>query len=238
MFCYRSIYFISIHGTHLLKLADPGSIVQLGFSAGSRSLPCFDWVRNILSKRLSDDDIDALDRETAHVFSLFWMLIRRRLPSSVSDDLVDWMAETGIQRMNKDILRGFQEESNFGEIELDVGHNLFSFQWAEFAPPSGVMAANYSRYFQSIFSNFSFTFYCIDMFTENQDKLINIPSHGQWNEHWQMIKVGTFTTATMGFASKEVATQLWHGILLISMERAYKTIHPLQKPFPNSTRLA
>jgi hypothetical protein len=155
MFCYQSIYFISIHGTHLLKLADPGSIVQLGFSAGSRSLPCFDWVGNILSKRLSDDDIDALDQETAHVFSLFWMLIRRRLPSSVTDDLVDWMAETGIQRMNKDILRGFQEESNFGEIELDVGDNLFSFQWAEFTPPSGVMVANYSRYFQSIFPNFS-----------------------------------------------------------------------------------
>ena len=240
MFCCRSIYFISIHETHLLKLADPGSIVQTGYSAGSRSLPCFDWVRNILSKRLSNDAIDALDRETAHVFALFWMLIRRRLPSSVSDDLVDWMAETGIQRMNKDILRSFQdpEENNFGEIELDIGDDLFSFQWAEFAPPSGVMAANYSRYFESIFSIFYFSYYCIDMFTGKQDKLINIPSHGQWNVHWKMIKAGTFTTVTMEFASKEVATQLWHGILHISMERAYKTIHPLHKPFPISTRLA
>jgi hypothetical protein len=144
----------SLYETHFLKLADPGKIVQTGLSAGSRNRPCLDWVQNILSKRLSDDAIANLDRETAHVFSLFWMLIRRRLPSTVSDDLVDWMAETGIQRMNKDILRGFRKECDFGEIELDIGNNLFNFQWAEFAPPSGVMAANYSRHFHSFFQFF------------------------------------------------------------------------------------
>ena len=32
-----------------------------------------------------------------------------------------------------------------GGIELDIGGNSFNFQWAELAPPSGVMAANYSR---------------------------------------------------------------------------------------------
>lgn len=144
-----SIYLL--HETHFLKLADPGKIVQTGFSAGSRDRPCLDWVRNILAKRLSDDTIDKLDREIAHVFSLFWMLIRRRLPSTISDDFVDWMAETGIHRMNKEVLRGFQKESDFGEIELDIGDDLFNFQWAEFAPPSGVMAANYSRHFRFLF---------------------------------------------------------------------------------------
>lgn len=47
--------------------------------------------------------------------------------------------------MNKDILLGLVEESNIGEIDLDVGGNTFSFQEAELAPPSGAMAANYSR---------------------------------------------------------------------------------------------
>jgi hypothetical protein len=137
--------------THSLKLADPGKIVQTGISAGSRKAPSIDWVQNILSKRLSGDDIDKLDRETAHVFSLFWMLIRRRLPREISDDLVNWLTETGIHRMNKDVLCGFQEEGSFGEIELDIGNNLFNLKWAEYAPPSGVMAANYSRHFLVLF---------------------------------------------------------------------------------------
>lgn len=88
------------------------------------------------------------------------MLIRRRLPGTVSDDLINWMAETGMQHMNKGVLQGFQKDSdsNFGEIELDIGNDLFNFQSAEFAPPSGVMAANYSRHFQSIFFYVFFLF--------------------------------------------------------------------------------
>jgi hypothetical protein len=84
------------------------------------------------------------------------MLIRRRLPSTVSDDLIDWMTEIGIQRMNKKVLQAIQDEGDFGEIEMDIGNNLFNFQSAEFAPPSGVMAANYSRYFQYLFYSFPF----------------------------------------------------------------------------------
>jgi hypothetical protein len=47
--------------------------------------------------------------------------------------------------MNKDAVRGLREQNGEGEIELDIGGNVFNFQWAELAPPSGVMAANYSR---------------------------------------------------------------------------------------------
>ena len=130
---------------HFAQLADPGKIVQVGVSAGARSKPSIDWVKNITSKRLSDDSVDDLDRKTAHAFSLLWMLIRRRLPDELSDDLVTWLAETGIYQMNKDAVRGLREQSEEGEIELDIGGNSFNFQWAELAPPSGVMAANYSR---------------------------------------------------------------------------------------------
>ena len=64
-----------VYETHSLKLADPGKIVQTGLLAGSGSRPFIAWVQNILSKQLSDDAIAKLDWETAHVFSLFWMLI-------------------------------------------------------------------------------------------------------------------------------------------------------------------
>jgi hypothetical protein len=123
-----------------------------------------DWVRNILHpKWTSADEVDHLDRKTAHVFSLFWMLVRKRLPDEVSGDIVDWLRRDNIHRMNKDMLWGLQEESTCGEIELDIGNNLFSFHKAEFAPPSGVMAANYSRY--------SFYFFLIFRMTHQDCKV-------------------------------------------------------------------
>ena len=133
--------------SHFIQLADPGKIVQVGVSAGARSKGSIHWVRNISTKRLSDDFVDDVDRKTAHALSLLWMLIRRKLPDELSDDLVAWLKETGIYRMNKKVVmaQAFQGQDDEGEIELDIGGNTFNFQWAELAPPSGVMAANYSR---------------------------------------------------------------------------------------------
>lgn len=73
------------------------------------------------------------------------MLIRKRLPPDISDDFISWLTTTSIPRMNKDVLLGLAEESDIGEIELDIGGNIFTFKEAELAPPSGAMAANYSR---------------------------------------------------------------------------------------------
>jgi hypothetical protein len=140
LFGFKFTYYL----LHFTQLADPGKIVQVGISAGARSNPSLDWVKNITSRRLSEDFVDDLDLKTAHAFSLLWMLIRKKLPDELSDDLVTWLVKTGIYRMNKDVVRGFREQDD-GEIELDIGGNSFNFQWAELAPPSGVMAANYSR---------------------------------------------------------------------------------------------
>ena len=143
--CIIFIQFSLSYSPLFTQLADPGKIVQLGISAGARSKPSINWVKNITSKRLSKDFVDDLDRKTAHTFSLLWMLIRCKLPDELSDDLVTWLTETGIYRMNKEAVRDFREQTDEGEIELDIGGNSFNFQWAELAPPSGVMAANYSR---------------------------------------------------------------------------------------------
>jgi hypothetical protein len=143
-FIFNSISFLS-YSLHNFQLADPGKLVQVGVSAGARSKPSLDWVRNITSNRLSDDLVDDLDQKTAHAFSLFWMLIRRKLPNDLSDDLVFWLTETGLFRMNKKAVQRLQEPTVVGDIELDIGGNSFNFEWAEQAPPSGVMAANYSR---------------------------------------------------------------------------------------------
>ena len=64
-----------------------------------------------------------------HTFLLLWMLIRRRLPDEVSDDLVTWLAKTG---MNKEAVRasGIWERDDTGEIKLDIGGISLNFQWA------------------------------------------------------------------------------------------------------------
>ena len=90
--------------------------------------------------------MDDLDRKAAHAFSLLWMLIRRRLPDELSEDLVTWLKDSGIFRMNKDTVRGLQVQAVVRGIELEIDGNSFDFPWVELAPPSGVMAANYSRY--------------------------------------------------------------------------------------------
>ena len=102
-------------------------------------------MKNITTKRLSDDTINDLGQKATHAFSLLWMLNRRRLPDELSDDLVTWLVKTGIYRMNKDVVQGIREQTHSGEIELDIGGNSFTFPWAELAPPSGLMGANYSR---------------------------------------------------------------------------------------------
>ena len=102
-------------------------------------------MHSILSNRTSEDTAAILDRNTSHIFSLFWMLIRKRLPHEISDDIVSWLSTTSVPQINRDVLLGLAEESDFGEIEMDIGGNLFKFSDAELAPPTGAMAANYSR---------------------------------------------------------------------------------------------
>ena len=64
--------------------------------------------------------MDDLDHETAHTFSLFWMLIRKRLPDELSDDLVTWLTETGIYWMNKEAVKGLREQDEEEQIELEI----------------------------------------------------------------------------------------------------------------------
>ena len=75
------------------------------------------------------------------------MLICKKLPSVINDDIISWLDKTGVPCMNKDALSKFGNESEVGNIELDIGGNIFNFHLAELALPAGAMSVNYSRYF-------------------------------------------------------------------------------------------
>ena len=49
---------------------------------------------------------------------------------------------------------------------------------------------------------------------------------GRFHDHLQTTMVAISITAAMECALEEVLTQLWHGIHLIGMGPAFKTIHP------------
>ena len=52
------------------------------------------------------------------------MLIQRRLPDELLDNLITWIVESEIYLMNKDAVQGIHSETDVGEIKLDISGNL------------------------------------------------------------------------------------------------------------------
>ncbi|KAF8326288.1 hypothetical protein F5887DRAFT_1084600 [Amanita rubescens] len=121
-----------------IRLEDPGSIVQIGYSAGARHKPFFDWVRNITSK--STDTYD-LNKRTSSAFAFFWNLCRAWLPEEIITDIDAWLTRTQAPAM--DATRQF--DSHEGSYDLIVDGIPFQFTDVCLAPPCGVMARNYAR---------------------------------------------------------------------------------------------
>lgn len=129
-------------------MEDPGSLVQMGFSAGSRSAPQFDWVRNITNRKLPKGVVDELDYRSSSIFALFWNLCRDLLPSEIMDDFDNFFDQFNMVRMSSE--KGAAKEfiaknTTRGDYMVQVGETEFVFSNAEMAPPSGVCAQNYAR---------------------------------------------------------------------------------------------
>ena len=115
-------------------------MVQVSFSAGSRSAPAFDWVRN-LPKKYAADDVDELNYNTSAAFAFFWNLCRFWLPDIVIDDIDGFMRDTKIFPMVPNPQIGQLE----GKYTVMVDDVEFEFHDARLAPPAGVVAKNYAR---------------------------------------------------------------------------------------------
>ncbi|EMD30923.1 hypothetical protein CERSUDRAFT_35051, partial [Gelatoporia subvermispora B] len=122
-----------------IRMEDSGKMVQSGWSAGSRSKSAFNWVRNILSKALSAEQVASSNFQASSAFALFWNMARNRLPAEVLADFNNWLS-TGIYRMNS-----AQPHSERGDYGILEGPSQVFIHDAEMAPPGGVFARNYSR---------------------------------------------------------------------------------------------
>lgn len=114
---------------------------MIGLSGGSRSKPCFDWVRNLLRKN-SQDQIDAYDAKQCSAFAFFWNLLRHRLPKNILENFRFWMDNDMMPRMSPE----WKKLAKTGSYSIDLPGQHYTFENVELAPPAGVMAHNYSRY--------------------------------------------------------------------------------------------
>ncbi|KAI0349787.1 hypothetical protein OH77DRAFT_1577594 [Trametes cingulata] len=125
-----------------IQKEDTGMLVQAGYTAGSRSHPSFNWVRNLLRRReLSPEFLATSDYHTSCLFALAWNIIRARLPGTITTDWVDFLRDNGLPAMDAGIGMG----GVTGDYAIRFGDEEVIFHEAELAPPTGLLHLNYSR---------------------------------------------------------------------------------------------
>lgn len=116
-----------------------------GYTAGQRSKPCFGWAKNLLRKHTAQD-AERLACESSSVFAVFWNMCRYRLPAVVVEDVEKYLATTGVRRMDAGGVLASGTDPAKGHYTVSAGDGIkFTINDADLAPPTGVMAANYSR---------------------------------------------------------------------------------------------
>ncbi|EDR02770.1 uncharacterized protein LACBIDRAFT_332047 [Laccaria bicolor S238N-H82] len=131
-----------------IRMEDPGSIIQMGFSTGSCSAPQFDWVRNITNCKLLKGVVDEMDYRSSSIFALFWNLCCDLLPREIMDDFNNFFDQFNMVQMSseKGAAKSFiAKNTTRGDYMVQVGDTEFVFSNAEMAPPAGVCAQNYAR---------------------------------------------------------------------------------------------
>lgn len=129
---------------------DPGSLIQIGFSAGARHAPNFDWVRNITHCDLPKQVITDLNYHSSSAFVLFWNLAKDTLPKDIINDFNTFLKEDSILWMNlaDGAAKEFTSDKHHpvtGNYTIQIGDENFLFKNVELTPPSGVFSQNYAR---------------------------------------------------------------------------------------------
>ncbi|KAH9841338.1 uncharacterized protein C8Q71DRAFT_700010 [Rhodofomes roseus] len=124
------------------RLEDPGKLVLLGYTAGARSHPKFDWSKNLRSTRHTAEFIKEHNFHLSSVFALFWNLLLSHLPDEVLEPFETYLAENQMCRMDGN---GAKERKAQGIYMVERGSECVEFNDAELAPPSGVAGCNYAR---------------------------------------------------------------------------------------------
>jgi hypothetical protein len=130
----------------LAQKADPGSMAQAGYSAGSRRKGSFDWVQNLKKASLPDCRKADLNIKLSAIFALFWQSLKNCPLKDLAlpiKDLEEWMKKTNIFHMDA----ASPMHSSSGPVTIDLDGDELTCYGVEFAPPCGIAAVNYAKYF-------------------------------------------------------------------------------------------
>ena len=118
-------------------------MVQTGYSAGSRSRPAFNWVRNLERKdELTPEFLASADYQSSCLFALAWNICQARLPKEIMDGWVEWLERSKLPRMDA----GVHMAGDHGDYHIRIGEYTNTFHKAELAPPTGLLNQNYARF--------------------------------------------------------------------------------------------
>ncbi|CDO68133.1 hypothetical protein BN946_scf185003.g5 [Trametes cinnabarina] len=124
-----------------IRKEDPGLMIQMGYTAGQISVPCFNWVRNLVDPyALTPEQIASTDYANSCLFAAGWNIIRSSLPHAVTDDWVAFLCKHGLPVMDA----GVGMEGLTGNYSIQFGDNTITFHDAELAPPTGMLNWNYA----------------------------------------------------------------------------------------------
>ncbi|KJA21474.1 hypothetical protein HYPSUDRAFT_140663, partial [Hypholoma sublateritium FD-334 SS-4] len=115
---------------------DTGKLVQMGWSAGSRSSPHFDWAHNI-TKHLTEAVIKASNIEVSSLFALTWQMVRKILPPEVVVNFDRFASESGTPWMNGNC------QLPEGTYQVVIDGKMIHFTDIELAPPGVVIGEKY-----------------------------------------------------------------------------------------------
>ena len=123
-----------------VRLEDSGTIALEGYSAGSRSMPMFGWVKNLKTKVNATTFQDQKYRASS-LFALLWNMSVKVLPLKIGNDIKQFLNDNPMFRMDA----GSEGKSEM-RFSLQLGNHEMVFFGKELAPPSGVLGQNYSRH--------------------------------------------------------------------------------------------
>jgi hypothetical protein len=130
----------SIRMKKSVRLEDSGTIALEGYSAGSRSVPMFGWVKNLKTKVDATTFLDQKYRASS-LFALLWNMSVKVLPLEIGNDIKQFLNDNPMYRMDA----GSEGKSEM-RFSTQIGKYEIDFFNHELAPPSGVIGHNYSRH--------------------------------------------------------------------------------------------
>lgn len=116
-------------------------LFAIGWLPGSRTKTHFDWVRNFLNPKLSEEIRDKYWTRASSAFALFWNMTRSFGPPEVVKDFENFMEVLGIPAMDPALYRPGPAQ----EYTVPVNGTNIVFTNAHMAPPQGAFARNYGR---------------------------------------------------------------------------------------------